>query len=37
VEAAGGRVLTPDGTSLVYGTPQRLIPGFIASADPTKP
>jgi len=36
VEAAGGRVLAPDGTSLVYGTPERLIPGFIASADPTR-
>jgi 3'(2'), 5'-bisphosphate nucleotidase len=36
VEAAGGRVLAPDGTPLIYGTPGRLIPGFIASADPTK-
>ncbi len=36
VEAAGGRVLAPDGTPLAYGTPERLIPGFIASADPTK-
>ena len=36
VEAAGGRVLAADGTPLVYGTPERLIPGFIASADPTK-
>ena len=36
VEAAGGRVLTPEGTPLAYGTPERLIPGFIASADPTK-
>jgi 3'(2'), 5'-bisphosphate nucleotidase len=36
VEAAGGRVLAPNGTSLTYGTPERLIPGFIASADPTK-
>ena len=36
VEAAGGRVLAPDGTALVYGTPERRIPGFIASADPTK-
>jgi 3'(2'), 5'-bisphosphate nucleotidase len=36
VEAAGGRVLAPDGTPLAYGTPERLIPSFIASADPTK-
>jgi 3'(2'), 5'-bisphosphate nucleotidase len=36
VEAAGGRVLAPDGTALAYGTPERLIPGFVASADPTK-
>jgi 3'(2'), 5'-bisphosphate nucleotidase len=36
VEAAGGRVRAPDGTPVVYGTPERLIPGFIASADPTK-
>jgi len=36
VKAAGGRVLAPDGTPLAYGTPARLIPGFIASADPTK-
>jgi 3'(2'), 5'-bisphosphate nucleotidase len=36
VEAAGGRVRAPDGTPLAYGTPERLIPGFIASADPTK-
>jgi 3'(2'), 5'-bisphosphate nucleotidase len=36
VEAAGGRVLAPDGTPLAYGTAERLIPGFIASADPTK-
>jgi len=36
VEAAGGRVAAPGGTQLAYGTPERLIPGFIASADPTK-
>ena len=36
VEAAGGRVRAPDGTPLAYGTPERLIPGFIASADSTK-
>jgi 3'(2'), 5'-bisphosphate nucleotidase len=36
VKAAGGCVLAPDGTPLGYGTPERLIPGFIASADPTK-
>ncbi len=36
VEAAGGCVQAPDGVPLAYGTPERLIPGFIASADPTK-
>jgi 3'(2'), 5'-bisphosphate nucleotidase len=36
VEAAGGRLLTPDGTPLAYGTPDLRIPGFIAWADPTK-
>jgi 3'(2'), 5'-bisphosphate nucleotidase len=35
IEAAGGRVRAPDGKPLVYGTPGRLIPGFIAWADPT--
>jgi 3'(2'), 5'-bisphosphate nucleotidase len=36
VEAAGGRVLAPDGPRLAYGTPERRIPDFVASADPTK-
>jgi 3'(2'), 5'-bisphosphate nucleotidase len=31
VEAAGGRVLAPDGTALRYGTPDLLIPSFIAA------
>ena len=35
--AAGGRVCTPDGKPLVYGTPELLIPGFIASGDPATP
>jgi 3'(2'), 5'-bisphosphate nucleotidase len=34
VIAAGGRVTAPDGTSLIYGSPERLIPGFIARGDP---
>jgi 3'(2'), 5'-bisphosphate nucleotidase len=32
--AAGGHVAAPDGTPLVYGSPELLIPGFIASGDP---
>jgi 3'(2'), 5'-bisphosphate nucleotidase len=32
--AAGGSVVAPDGRAIVYGTPERLIPGFLASADP---
>jgi 3'(2'), 5'-bisphosphate nucleotidase len=32
--AAGGRVCTPDGSPLVYGTPETLIPAFIATGDP---
>jgi 3'(2'), 5'-bisphosphate nucleotidase len=35
VEAAGGQLRTPDGAPLAYGTPDLLIPGFIARADPT--
>jgi 3'(2'), 5'-bisphosphate nucleotidase len=35
--AAGGRVSTPDGSPLVYGTSELLIPGFIASGDPAAP
>jgi len=35
IEAAGGRVLAPDGRPLTYGTPQLLIPGFIAAGDPS--
>ena len=31
VVAAGGNVLAPDGATLRYGTPERLIPGFIAT------
>jgi 3'(2'), 5'-bisphosphate nucleotidase len=33
VEAAGGSVRTPDGERLRYGSPDRIIPGFIALAD----
>jgi 3'(2'), 5'-bisphosphate nucleotidase len=33
IEAAGGRVLAPDGKPVRYGTPELLIPGFIASGD----
>ena len=32
--AAGGSVLTPDGTPLRYGTPDRRIPGFLAWGGP---
>ena len=32
--AAGGQVAAPDGRPLVYGSPELLIPGFIASGDP---
>jgi len=35
VEAAGGSVRAPDGQLLRYGTPERIIPGFIALADAT--
>jgi 3'(2'), 5'-bisphosphate nucleotidase len=34
VTAAGGRVAAPDGSPLVYGTPDLLIPAFIAAGDP---
>lgn len=34
VLAAGGDVRAADGSPLVYGTPQRLIPDFIARGDP---
>ena len=34
VRAAGGTVLAPDGSSLVYGTPDLLIPQFVAIGDP---
>ncbi len=33
--AAGGSVTTPDGSPLRYGTPDLLIPAFIASGQPT--
>lgn len=32
--AAGGNVVAPDGTSLIYGSPALRIPAFIAWADP---
>ncbi len=32
--AAGGSVVAPDGTSLVYGSPTLRIPAFVAWADP---
>jgi len=31
IEAAGGHVLAPDGTPIRYGSPELLIPGFIAT------
>jgi 3'(2'), 5'-bisphosphate nucleotidase len=34
VLAAGGDVRAADGSALVYGTPKRLIPNFIARGDP---
>jgi 3'(2'), 5'-bisphosphate nucleotidase len=37
VAAAGGRVVTPEGGLIRYGTPELLIPGFIASGDATMP
>lgn len=33
VVAAGGQMLAPNGTPLCYGTPELLIPGFIATGD----
>jgi 3'(2'), 5'-bisphosphate nucleotidase len=33
LEAAGGSVTAPDGTAIVYGTKELLIPGFIARGD----
>ncbi len=33
VAAAGGQMLAPDGTPLRYGTPELLIPGFIACGE----
>lgn len=33
--AAGGEVAAADGSQLVYGTPKRLIPNFIARGDPS--
>jgi 3'(2'), 5'-bisphosphate nucleotidase len=34
VRAAGGTVTAPDATPLVYGTPDLLIPQFVATGDP---
>lgn len=34
VEAAGGSVRTPEGQPLRYGTAERIIPGFVALANP---
>jgi 3'(2'), 5'-bisphosphate nucleotidase len=34
VQAAGGTVTDPDGSLLVYGTPDLLIPHFVATGDP---
>jgi len=36
LKAAGGEVAAPDGTPLVYGTRELLIPAFVASGDPLK-
>ena len=33
LQAAGGSVTAPDGTALIYGTKDLLIPGFIAQGD----
>jgi 3'(2'), 5'-bisphosphate nucleotidase len=35
VRAAGGTVTAPDGTPLVYGTPELRIPQFVARGDPS--
>jgi 3'(2'), 5'-bisphosphate nucleotidase len=37
IVAAGGRMLAPDGARLCYGTPEFLIPGFIATGKATTP
>jgi 3'(2'), 5'-bisphosphate nucleotidase len=37
IEAAGGRVMAPDGQPIRYGTPELLIPGFIASGGTDSP
>lgn len=37
IEAAGGCMRTPDGKPIRYGTPELLIPGFIASGDANSP
>jgi 3'(2'), 5'-bisphosphate nucleotidase len=37
VVAAGGDVRAADGSHLIYGTPKRLIPDFIARGDPSAP
>jgi 3'(2'), 5'-bisphosphate nucleotidase len=37
VVAAGGDVRAADGSQLLYGTPKRLIPDFIARGDPVEP
>jgi 3'(2'), 5'-bisphosphate nucleotidase len=34
VRAAGGTVTAPDGSPLAYGTPDLLIPHFVAIGDP---
>ena len=34
VEAAGGAVAAPDGSPLVYGSRDLLIPHFVATGDP---
>ena len=37
VVAAGGDIRRADGSSLVYGSPDGLIPDFIARGDPSQP
>jgi 3'(2'), 5'-bisphosphate nucleotidase len=34
LQAAGGRVVAPDGAPLIYGTTDLVIPAFVACADP---
>ena len=36
LKAAGGSVIAPDGTDIVYGTNALLIPAFLAFADPAR-